>query len=237
VAGDKMGATQARTKGVGIRSGTSARLVLALCLGLGIGFGLFEILSGRFDGDAYWNAALRLREGQMLYLPGLPDDSLVYRYPPFFAFAWVPLTYLPHLLVAALWRAAMIACALALIPLLWPRWIPAMALFVPMLIGAAWMGNVQPLVVLLAVWGVQRRRPWAVGVSAGLKALPILLAGLDAWRRDWRAVAIAVGIALALWAPIFLFDLSGYATARGLWPTDLALLLALAPDGTTQPSN
>jgi hypothetical protein len=217
-----------------IGSARSRRLLNAVCFGLGIGFGLYQILLGRFDGDAYWDAALRLRAGQTLYLAGLPNDPLVYRYAPFFALAWVPLTYLPHELVAEAWRAAMVAAALALIPLLWPRWQPALALFVPMLIGAAWMGNVQSLVVLLAVWGVQSHRSWALGLSAGLKVLPIALAGVDAWRRDWRAVITAVTVAAALWAPILLFDLSDYPAIRTIWPTDLALLLALAPRGLGQ---
>jgi hypothetical protein len=192
-----------------------------VCLGLGIGFGLFEIGSGRFDGDAYWNAALRLREGQQLYLPGLPNDPLVYRYPPWFAAAWIPLTYLPHALIAGLWRAVLIACSLALVPLIYPRWKPALALFVPMLIGAAWMGNVQPLVVLLALGP-----PWMLGISAGLKLYPI---ALIVRYRDWRNAAIAVGVAAVLWVPMLVFDLSGYPSVRGFWPTDLALVLAFVP--------
>lgn len=203
------------------------RLVIAAALGLGIGFGLFQLTSMGFDGDAYWNAALRLRSGAPLYLPGSAADPLVYRYPPWFAWAWTPLTYLPHDAVMAAWRGGLVLAALSLVPPLWPTWRgrAGLALFVPMLVTAGWMGNVQPAVVTLAVYGM--RRPALLGIAAGVKAFPLALVGMFAWRREWRAAAVVVGVAALLWLPILLYPLDGYATARAPWPTDLALLLAL----------
>src|SRR4029078_10100717 len=72
------------------------------------------------DVAAYWNAAERLREGQPLYVAGEPHASDLYRYALCFAFAWIPLTYLPHDAVVAAWVGLMIAAALAsTVPLLW----------------------------------------------------------------------------------------------------------------------
>jgi hypothetical protein len=67
---------------------------MAVAIGLGLGLGLYG-LGQRFDGISYWDAALRLRNSATLYLPGLPTDPSVYRYPPWFAAAWIPLTFLP----------------------------------------------------------------------------------------------------------------------------------------------
>src|SRR5207248_1690343 len=70
--------------------------------------------------DAYWNAAMRLRAGQPLYAPGLPTDSDLYRYAPWFAYAWVPLTYLPKGAVLVAWMGICLAAAIASVaPLLW----------------------------------------------------------------------------------------------------------------------
>jgi hypothetical protein len=203
---------------------------LAVAIGLGIGFGLYQMQVSGFDGDAYWNAALRLRGGEPLYQPGTPTDPLAYRYPAPFAWTWLPLSYLPHELVMAVWRAGMVAAALALIRVVpHTRWgVIGLWLFVPSLVAQGWMGNVQPLVILLACLG-----PVGIGMAGGIKALPLALSGLYAWRRQWRSIAIAVAVAAVLWAPTLLYDLSGYPAARPIWPTDLALLLAVI---TTSPA-
>lgn len=198
-------------------------LGLAVAIGLGVGFGLFQLTSG-FDGDAYWNAALRLREGAPLYQPGIAADPLVYRYPAWFAWTWIPLTYLPHWAVMALWRVGLVLSALALIRVVpHTRWgVIGLWLFVPALAAQGWMGNVQPLVVLLACLG-----PLGIGIAGGIKALPVALVAL--YWRHWRLAALIVAVAALLWAPTLLYDLSGYPAARPPWPTDLALLLSLVP--------
>src|SRR5947207_10916394 len=51
------------------------------------------------DMDVYLGAAMRLRSGQPLYIPGdVAVDS--FWYAPWFAIAWMPLTFLPRLAVA-----------------------------------------------------------------------------------------------------------------------------------------
>ncbi|HLE58697.1 MAG TPA: hypothetical protein VJA85_03535, partial [Candidatus Limnocylindria bacterium] len=57
------------------------------------------------DAEAYWLAANRLRDGLALYGGPQGDETEIYRYAPWFAFAWVPLTYLSHDAALALWRA------------------------------------------------------------------------------------------------------------------------------------
>ena len=48
------------------------------------------------DVSAYWEAANRLRDGDPLYQARAANASDLYRYAPWFATAWIPLTYLPQ---------------------------------------------------------------------------------------------------------------------------------------------
>lgn len=217
-------------------TGRAHRVLLAIAVGLGLGFGLFQ-LTQSFDGEAYWQAALRLRAGQPLYIVGLPSDPLVYRYPAWFAWAWVPLTYLSHGLVMVVWRVSMALLALSITPPLWgQRWGQiGVILFVPSLVSAGWMGNAQPLVVALAIYGVRSRHPIALGIAAGIKALPLALVAVYLCRRQWRAAIISVGVGLICWLTILPY-LVGYPATRPPWPTDLALLLAMIPQSSVSPT-
>lgn len=55
------------------------------------------------DVAAYWGAAERIRAGEPLYVAGVANASDLYRYAPWFAYAWVPLTYLPSDIVTSAW--------------------------------------------------------------------------------------------------------------------------------------
>ena len=177
------------------------------------------------DVVAYWNAAERLRDGQPLYAGGAANASDLYRYAPWFAAAWIPLTYLPHDAMTAAWVALMVAAALlSTVPLLriGPLGWAAFAIFAPLqLIGAAF-GNVQPLLVLGLMWGVERRSgPLWIALGASLKGVPLLLALVYAGRGEWRRAAVSLGLGALLVAPAFLFDLSHYSTSPG--PNQMSL--------------
>jgi hypothetical protein len=171
------------------------------------------------DVAAYWNAAERLREGGVLYEPGAANASDLYRYAPWFAAAWIPLTYLPQHLVAAGWVGLMIAAALlSTVPLLrhGPTGLAAFALFAPLQLQGAMFGNVQPLLVLMLLWGANRRTgPLWVAIGASLKAVPLALAVVYAGRGEWFRAALSVLLTVVLVAPMALFDLSGYSTDPG----------------------
>jgi hypothetical protein len=199
------------------------RVARTVALAVLIGIGLFNLSQAAShwtlsDAAAYWNAALRLREGLPLY-PLLTDvdASEVYRYAPWFAWATVPITWLPVQVAGALWSAVLLAAsAVALVPLARARAWMLVALFAPILVGISAVGNVQPLLVAALVWGVERRSgPIWIGVAASLKIFPLLFAAVYLGRREWARAAIAVAVAAALWAPALLYDLRGYATDAG----------------------
>lgn len=170
------------------------------------------------DAAAYWNAAMRLREGGALY-PVLAnvDASDVYRYAPWFAWATVPVTYLPVQLAGALWSAILLAAsAWALEPLVRARAWLLIALFGPILIGISAVGNAQALIVAALVHGVERRSgPLWVALAASLKITPVAFALVYLGRRQWIRFGATVALTALLWAPALLYDLRGYATEAG----------------------
>jgi Glycosyltransferase family 87 len=171
------------------------------------------------DVSAYWEAAERLRSGEPLYVAGAANAPDLYRYAPWFAAAWIPFTLLPRDAVTAAWVGLMLAAALiSLIPLLraglcgWA----ALAIFAPTQIEAAIYGNVQPLLVLMLLWGVERRSgPLWIALGASLKAVPLVLAIVYAGRGEWGRAALTLGLTVLLVAPTLLFDLSGYSINVG----------------------
>ena len=192
-------------------------VAVAIAVGYGLGQVFFSVSGWTLvDMDAYWQAGLRLREGAALH-PAYADPTVaeVYRYAPWFAFAWVPLTFLPIGLVRVLWSALLLAGGgAALVPLLRRRSLASIALAAilgSLLLRIASVGSVHPLLIAALVLGVDRPSGslW-VGIAASLKAVPILFAVVYAARGEWRRAAMSCFAAAVLVLPTFLFDLSRY---------------------------
>jgi hypothetical protein len=173
------------------------------------------------DVRAYWEAALRVRQGLQLY--GGPDDPNGYgffSYAPWIAWMWVPLTYLPRQAAELLWGAALAVSSLAvLVALVRLRTAAAVALAIlllPMFMSLVQVGNVQPLLIATLAFGISRRSgPLWIALAASIKATPILYALVYVARRQWWRVAISLAITALLLAPLLLFDTSGYETDPG----------------------
>jgi hypothetical protein len=199
-------------------------LVCALFIGLGVastiralqamlGFGLID----HPDLDAYLLAAQRLRDGEPLYPPIPPGVSqeadFLYRYAPWFAVAFVPLTYLPRMLVAGGWDLVLVASTILVT---WPafrtRTLEGMAVGIFLggyLMEATAFANVHPLMLLPLVYRLEKRDgPVWVALAASLKGAPILLAAVYVGRREWWKVVAVVGLTVLLVAPMLAFDLS-----------------------------
>jgi hypothetical protein len=183
------------------------------------------------DGGAYYDAAFRLTHAQPLYPPVNPEAHEVFRYAPWFAVAWIPLTLLPRDLALHVWSLSMLACAVASVwPLLQkPTWarVALAALIGQTLVETAMFGNAHPLVIAFLVWTAGRRSfPAWVGIAASIKLVPIAFALVWAGRREWASAAVAIGVAALLFAPMLLFDLSTYPTHPG---TGLLSIYAVSP--------
>jgi len=218
------------------------RLARIMTMAVIIGIGIFNLRQAALnwtlsDAAAYWNAAMRLREGGDLY-PMLTtvDASDVYRYAPWFAWLAVPFTYLPIQAAGALWSAMLLlASGVALVPLMRVRAWLLLALMLPILVGISAVGNVQPLLIAGLIHGVERRSgPLWIALAASLKIFPILLAAVYAGRRQWWRLAASIVLTVVLWAPALLYDLRGYATEPGLAASliSVPILYALAVGGS-----
>jgi len=211
--------------------------VVALVVGVGISQLILTVGDWHLrDAGAYWEAALRLRMGEPLY-PALADTeaSAVYRYAPWFAWAWIPLTFLPRELAYGTWSVILLGASVAaLVPLVQRRAWLAVAFFFPILVGIAGIGNVQPLIVAALVLGVERRSgPLWIGIAASLKAVPILFAVTYLGRGHWGRAAASAGVAGVLVGPMLLYDLSNYPTGAdtaaflSAWPVVYAAVISL----------
>lgn len=198
------------------------------------------------DMDAYWDAAMRLRMGEPLYRE-YADTTVanVYRYAPWFAFAWIPLTFLPKTLVGVMWSLVLLAaCAGALWPLVRqrsPASLAAAALLGSFLLTIASVGNVHPLLIVALVLGLERRSgPLWIAVTASLKAVPVLFVLVYVARREWGRVLATSILSVVLIGPMLVFDLSHYPTDPGelsysfynripiVWASSTALQVAIA---------
>ena len=168
------------------------------------------------DVDAYWNAALRIRHGEPIYLATTDIQHFdVYRYAPWFAYAWVPLTYLPREAVDAVWFGLLLGASLAVSAGAARRGVFGIGLALllgPLLVWTAVLGNVHPLVVASLFFGVERRSgPIWIALAASLKAAPIVLILVYLGRREWvRAgmtlIVFALLVAPMLWLPGYTAD-------------------------------
>jgi alpha-1,2-mannosyltransferase len=171
------------------------------------------------DFAAYWNAAVRLRQGAPLY-PALADPGAgeVYRYAPWFAIAWVPFTLLPRDAVLVVWQVMLLVTGVALLwPLLRPRTLAGVltaALMVPLVIDLAWVGNVEALMVLAMAVLISRPvgGPLAIGLAASLKITPIAFVAYYVARRAWGKALLTVAVAAVLWLPAIPLGVADYPT-------------------------
>ena len=228
-----------------------ARLA-ALAIAIGFAAAALAQAQGHWwfqDANAYWNAGDRLLHGEALYPLAEPDASDTYRYAPWFAVLWVPLTLLPYPVVMILWTGVLTAAVgFCLWPLVVHRSIASGVLAIIMgglLLPAAASGNVQPLLLATLVWGLRHPSgPMWVGLAASLKAAPILLVVVWIGRREWMKAAFAIAASALLVAPMLMFDLSHYSVVVGaatgpLDPLPMAVLagicvLAALPLGRTR---
>ena len=195
----------------------SALAILAIYAAISVG----AIVANWYfaDAEGYWAVGMRLREGQALY-PALAsqDGPEVFRYAPWFAWAWWGLSHLPHGAVMAGWLALLATAAAYTIWLL-PRSLAGAllaALFAPMLLRAISQGNVQPLLIAALAFGLTRRSgPLWIGIAASLKIVPLLLASVYVANRESRRAAVAAAVTAVLWLPALAYGVEQYPTAMG----------------------
>ena len=203
----------------------AAWVVVFLAVALIVLYRLSGVEINLRDMDAYWQAALRLREGGSLYdSAGRLDGENIYRYAPWFAYAWVPLTYLPKAAVGAIWTGVLVlATGLSVLPAIASRTAYGIALGSLCMAFLAWQtgyGNVHPLMIAALVLGASHRTgPVWIALAASLKVTPGLYLLVYAARGEWRKVGVGLALLAVLVLPMLAFDLSDYPFAPGNRPS------------------
>ena len=211
-----------------------ARLVTqAIALGwLGYVIASWFLAWNPADAGAYYDAAVRLRTDEPLYHAVNPEAHEAYRYAPWFAFAWIPFSYLPRDLALHGWSLAMLACSFVAV---WPiarhgtpAGIALAALLGSFLAETAMFGNAHPLVVAILTLSARGATTFAIaiGIAASIKLVPIMFIGAWLARGAWRPAVLAASVTAILWAPLLLFDLTHYITDPG---TGLLSIYAFSP--------
>jgi hypothetical protein len=78
-------------------------------------------------------------------------------------------------------------------------------LMAPILLESAWLGNVEPLLVAVLIWGIGTRlEPPAIALAAATKLTPIAFIAIPLARRDLFGAGMAAGLTGALTIPTLL---------------------------------
>ncbi len=169
----------------------------------------FDVADGSigFDAHAYWLAWHHHLYG------AAPEHLDAYLYSPVFAEAIWPLTLLPWAVFCTLWLATVAGVYLWLLAPLPLRWRIPLFLICGLDIIA---GNVWSFFALVLVLGFRRPGLWALPLLT--KVTPIVGPVWFAVRREWRSLAIALGVTFGLAAVSF-------ALGPDLWHRWFTLLL------------
>jgi hypothetical protein len=156
----------------------------------------------------YWEAGERIRAGEPLY-PGR-DAFHSFRYAPWFAWMWAGFTYLPFAVVAVVWEAALLLSTIAVALPFLRRGAPGLALaglLVPLVFAVSAGGNVQALLLVGLIYGIDRRSgPLWIAIAASLRATPIVFVLVYVARREWGRVAATLLLTAFLVAPMFFYE-------------------------------
>ncbi len=226
------------------RLGRAALPILAIgsfVLGVAVALGTAGATLG-YDYQAYLAAAERLVEGQSMYdvSAAVAGPFGVYLYPPPFAIAFVPFTWMPESVALAVWIGCLIAAtviAIAILPVSpRTRWV------VLLLAGWNWpvvyaikLGQVGPILLLIFAVGWRlMASPVALGVSAALgttiKLQPALILAWTLLTRRFRATWIGLVVlgGLAVAATLL--------ASPGVW-SDYVTVIRAVSDPITTPHN
>jgi hypothetical protein len=145
-----------------------------LVLGGALGLAAFVAIAGDhgglgYDTPSYWLAGKNVLAGAHLYDTDPYSTLSLYTYPPIFAQLFVPLSLLPELFVAWVWRVSAVLC-LRYLTGSWPATVVCFA-FVPVLTEFA-ISNVTLQIAVVILFAMRDKRgayllPWAAMIKFG----------------------------------------------------------------------
>jgi alpha-1,2-mannosyltransferase len=221
---------------------STAILVLAAIVLLSLVF-LFRVEDKMADFEVNYKAGQRLYEGETLYRTA--DGHWQFKYLPFSALLYLPLTFLPLALAKACWFGLIVAASASII-VISSKLIDYKydTFFSPVLVTVLVMGryffreiqlgqiNALITCLLLAmIWLLARStRPSAsaangalAGLSTALKPYAVVFFPYFAFRKKWPALALGLVVfSLAIFAPALFYGWKGNLVVLGEWRSSLA---------------
>lgn len=222
------------------RSG--AILVLAVVIFLSLVF-LLRFKDEMADFEVNYRAGQRIRSGETLYRTA--DGHWQFKYLPFSAFLYLPLTLLPLSLAKALWFGGIIAASV-LTFVMSSRLADVQggsffspAFFAAVVLGRYFLrelqlGQINALITFLLVaviWLLVRSASPSAGAAGGalaglaaaLKPYAMVFAPYFVLRKKWSALAAGLAVlALAILAPALFYGWRGNLIVLGEWRSSLA---------------
>jgi alpha-1,2-mannosyltransferase len=221
---------------------STAILVLAAIILLSLLF-LFRVKDEMADFEVNSKAGQRLYEGETLYRTA--DGHWQFKYLPFSALLYLPLTFLPLALAKACWFGLIVAASVSII-VISSKLIDYKydTFFSPVLVTVLVMGRyffreiqlgqINALITSLLVamiWLLARstRRSASAasgalaGLSTALKPYAVVFFPYFAFRKKWPALALGLVVfSLAIFAPALFYGWKGNLVVLGEWRSSLA---------------
>jgi hypothetical protein len=220
----------------------TALLILFVLVCAGLVF-LLRIKDEMVDFEVNYQAGQRLRLGETLYR--VQDGHYQFKYLPFSAFLYLPLTVFPLPLAKAVWYAVVVLCSIWVFVLssqiidnkenkcLWPVFLSALIL-ARFFLREIQLGQINALITVLLLVMIRRlaqpdttARQLGAGASAGLatalKPYALIFFPYFAIRKKWPTLTAGlIVLGLALFAPSLFYGLKGNIVVLGEWRSSLA---------------
>jgi len=213
-------------------------IIVLLCLGI-----IYRAKVDMSDFEVNYKAGQRIRDGETLYRP--TDGHWQFKYLPFSAFLYVPLTLLPLAQAKAVWFAAVVL-AVILIFFISSRLIDfkantcfSPAFFAGLILARYFLREFQlgqinaliTLLLLLTIWLLSRSSGQSAGAASGalvglavaLKPYAVVFFPYFAVRKKWLALAGGLAVlSLATFAPALFYGWKGNLAVLEEWKSSLA---------------
>ena len=214
-------------------------LFILLGLFLFLSIYLIRIRGDMVDFQVNYQAGGRLLAGENLYR--IDDGHFMFKYLPFSALLYAPLSLLPLELAKALWFVILVSCSIGIFYMSYKmasanREITTAMVIIPPLILAKFcfremkLGQINiivALILLFMVWSLIFKRParsglfW--GLATSLKPYGMMFLPYFIVKKQWTALASGVSvIAIALLVPSVFYGVQGNFTVLSEWASTLS---------------
>ena len=222
---------------------SAALLVLAAIVLFSLVF-LIRMKDEMADFEVNYKAGQRIRSGETLYRTA--DGHWQFKYLPFSAFLYVPLTLLPLALAKAVWFGLIVAASVSIIvissKLIDYKYDTFLSpVLVTVLVMGRYffreiqLGQINALITFLLValiWLLARSQTAAAaavggalgGLATALKPYALVFFPYFALRKKWTALALGLAVlSLAIFAPALSYGWKGNLIVLGEWRSSLAM--------------